>query len=327
MIWSYHLDMEVREARAGDVESIALLASADRAPGIARCRPEDVVEAMAGHSVIDTWFWERLGPITTLVAEHDGQIRGSGSIGVGASDMDSSPAGERWLLWLHATEDAAVLDALLEALFRVGDDTAPVHAFAFAAPLATGLEALPVGTRPVTDAALASIGLVGVPRWTVMRATASTSPPTLRYVTRPGETEGSTHICLDLGEELVGEADITMTDATTGVLWWLFVPDEHRGRGLGRDLLRAARSVLEDRGARQVVLFVDDDDDFTSRDRRPAKALYASEGFRVVDRLFTYDGVPRRRCNSTGPSSIHGRPTHYAAGCRCSLCVASWRTY
>ncbi|MHB1509143.1 MAG: GNAT family N-acetyltransferase [Acidimicrobiales bacterium] len=317
--------MRVREAHPADVTAIAVLANADRAPGIARCRPEDVVEAMAGHSAIDNWFWQRLGKITTLVAEHDGQIRGAGSISIGVTDMDSGSAGDRWLLWLHATEDACVLNALLEVLFRVGDDTAPVHAFAFATPLATGLEALPVGTRPVTDAALGSLGLAGVPKWTMMRTKAGTTPPTLGYLTRHGETEASTHICLDLGEELVGEADITMTDATTGVLWWLFVPDEHRGRGLGRELLRAARSVLEDGGARQVVLFVDDDDP-VERDRAPALALYGAEGFKVVDRLAIYEGVPHLDLTNIVSHRGHGTPACYASGCRCSLCATSWRT-
>ncbi len=281
---------------------------------------------MAGRSGIDTWFWERLEKITTLVVCHHGRICGAASIALGAVDMDSAPAGDRWLLWAHAREDADALRALLGALTGIGNSDRQLHAFAFASPLASGLEALPATRRSVTDAALRSLGLARRWQWTMMRTTTKTAAPTMAYLAKEGETEGSIHLQLDLGGRHVGEADVSMADSTTGVIWWLFIPDEQRGLGLGRELLRAARGVLENEGARQVVLFVDDDDP-VGRDRRPAKVLYAAEGFNVVDRLASYSGRPRQRQGSSLRVSLHGAARRYASGCRCSLCTAAWRTY
>ena len=84
-----------------------------------------------------------------------------------------------------------------------------------------------------------------------------------------------------------GGAELSLPAPGIGVIWWLEIEPEHRRRGLGRQLLRAARSVLAEEGVAEVVLFVDHDDP-TARDRRPALELYLAEGFTVVDHLWSY---------------------------------------
>ena len=292
------MTLDVRKARLSDVNAIAVLANADRLAGLPPCLPSDVADAMSGRSGVDAWFWNRLVGITTLVACHRGRICGAASVALGATEMDGAAPGDRWLLWAHAREDADTLDVLFDRVLRVGEADKQLHAFAFASPLAIGLEGLPVTRRPVTDERLRSLGVRRRFQWTMMHATARTLAPALAWHAEPGETKGSVRVQLDVDGRPVGEAEASMLSTTHGVLWWLFIPEEQRGRGLGRALLRASRRVIEDQGAREVLLFVDDDDPIR-RDRRPAKALYAAEGFEVVDRLASYDGVPRPRLEAT----------------------------
>jgi len=274
-----------------DAEAVCGLATTDHVLGIPACRPADILAAMAGQSTVDSWFWRRLGVVTTLVVEEHGRICGAGSVAIGRIEMDGTPALDRWLLWVHAREDAGVLDTLLDALFDVGDTDRAVHAFCFATPLAYGLEALPVGSRPVTDARLSSHGLARRQQWTMMHTTARTEAPEIAYVSRSGGSHIS-HVEAVVDGTRIGEAEVSLVSASSGILWWLSIPEEHRGQGFGRQMLRAARSVLESQGAEEVTLFVDDDDP-RARDRRPALQLYASEGFKVVDRLASYHGIPQ----------------------------------
>jgi ribosomal protein S18 acetylase RimI-like enzyme len=106
---------------------------------------------------------------------------------------------------------------------------------------------------------------------------------------------------LEVGGGAVGGAELSLSAPGIGVIWWLEIEPEHRRRGLGRQLLRAARSVLADEGVTDVVLFVDHDDP-KARDRRPALELYLAEGFTVVDHLWSY-----RRGEGEAESS-GGRP-------------------
>ncbi len=86
----------------------------------------------------------------------------------------------------------------------------------------------------------------------------------------------------------MGGAELSLPAPGLGVIWWLEIEPEHRRRGLGRQLLRAARSVLAEAGASTTsILFVDHDDP-KARDRRPALELYLAEGFTVVDHLWSY---------------------------------------
>jgi len=92
---------------------------------------------------------------------------------------------------------------------------------------------------------------------------------------------------LDLDGHPAGGAELSLPAPGVGVIWWLEIEPEYRRRGLGRQLLRAARTVLAEEAVTDVVLFVDHDDP-RSRDRRPALELYRAEGFSVVDHLWSY---------------------------------------
>jgi ribosomal protein S18 acetylase RimI-like enzyme len=98
---------------------------------------------------------------------------------------------------------------------------------------------------------------------------------------------GEMRVELACGTGSVGGAELSVPVPGLGVLWWLEVEPEHRRRGYGRQLLRAARQVLVEAEATETILFVDHDDP-VERDRRPALELYLSEGFTVVDHLWSY---------------------------------------
>lgn len=75
-----------------------------------------------------------------------------------------------------------------------------------------------------------------------------------------------------------------------GVLWWIGVDPAHRGQGHGCQILASALDLLHQNGAREVILYVDDDapGDDPERGRRAANALYDRAGFTEVDRLCFY---------------------------------------
>ena len=85
----------------------------------------------------------------------------------------------------------------------------------------------------------------------------------------------------------VAEAEIGLGKNNIGVLWWIEVQEEQRGRGLGKKLLSQALKLLAEKGAKEVILYVDHDDP-TQRDRRAALHLYYSQGFSVIDHLWSY---------------------------------------
>ena len=66
------------------------------------------------------------------------------------------------------------------------------------------------------------------------------------------------------------------------------VAPEHRGHGLGRQLLDEMLAHLRHLGAREVILYVDHDTPGGDRDRSAAVALYRS-GFAEVDHLWSYE--------------------------------------
>jgi ribosomal protein S18 acetylase RimI-like enzyme len=106
---------------------------------------------------------------------------------------------------------------------------------------------------------------------------------------------------VDAGGRLAGGAELSLPAPGVGVIWWLEIEPEYRRQGLGRQLLRAARSVLAEEGVDDVILFVDHDDP-KARDRRPALELYQAEGFTVVDHLWSY----RRGEGEAEPAAARG---------------------
>lgn len=252
---------------------------ADRLAGQPACTPAMVATALAGRSSIDAWSWEQLATMRVLVAEDGGgRLAGAGSVG-------RRPNGERYLLWLHGREDRRTLDLLLAGLLRGVRRTDPVSAFAFPTELSVGLEGLPNTARPATHEALLGKGFTGEERWLYLRA-AGRGPAPDGECRRRGQGA-------DLRLELtgdgkpVGSAELGLPAPGIGLIWWLEVEGTQRRRGHGRQLVRAARHTLSEAGATETILFVDRDGR-QGHDWRPALELYLSEGFEIVDRLWSY---------------------------------------
>lgn len=215
---------------------------------------------------------------TIGVEDAEGSLIGAGALGRRRS-------GDRYLLWLHAGEVPAVVEAVLWPLLRGVRRGDPIFAFWSATELAVGLEGLPRKHRPATHDALLARGFTGEDRWLYLTGAPACEMPEVPFRRRGHGTE--LRVELELDGQPVGGAELSLPAPGVGVIWWLEIEPEYRRRGLGRQLLRAARSVLADEEVADVVLFVDHDDP-KARDRRPALELYLSEGFTVVDHLWSY---------------------------------------
>ena len=286
--------MKLRPFGAGDVEGLCALVDADRLAGQPPCTPDRVAAVLAGRCRADAWWWRQLATMRVAAAESDaGELLGAGAVG------RSAETGRRYLLWLHAREERAVVDALLTHLLRGARRVDPIFAFWFGSELAIGLEGLPAAARPATHAALLARGFTGEERWLYLHSADPGPGPEVPY--RERGHAGDLRVEVTVEERAVGGIEVGLPAPGIGVLWWLEVEPAHRGRGLGRQLLRAARHVLADHGARETILFVDRDDR-AGGGWRPALQLYLSEGFRVVDHLWSYrrgaavDDGPETRC-------------------------------
>ena len=286
--------MKARPLGPEDVAGLCTLIDRDRLPGQPRCTPERVSAVLAGHSTTDPRWWRELATMRTIGVEGpDGSLVAAGALGWRRS-------GERHLLWLHAGEDPEHVEAALWPLLRGVRRPDPIFAFWAATELSIGLEGLPRGHRPATHDALLARGFTAEDRWLYLTAPAAAGLAPEAPFRRRG-------VGSELRVELVAEgkaaagAELSLPAPGVGVIWWLEVEPEFRRRGVGRQLLRAARSVLAEEGASEVVLFVDHDDP-AARDRRPALALYEAEGFTVVDHLWSY----RRGEGAAEP--VGGRP-------------------
>ena len=285
--------MNARPLGPDDVEAICALVDRDRLPGQPACTPERVRTALAGRSTTDPWWWRELATMRTIGVEGpDGTLVGAGALG-------RRRGGDRYLLWLHGGEDPAIVEAVLWPLLRGVRRADPIFAFWSATELAVGLEGLPRQHRPATHSALEARGFTGEDRWLYLTGSAASEAPAVPYRRRgPGSAQ---RVELEVDGRPVGGAELSLPAPGLGVIWWLEVEPEYRRRGLGRQLLRAARSVLAEEGVGDVVLFVDHDDP-KARDRRPALELYLAEGFTVADRLWSY----RRGEGEAEPGSGRG---------------------
>jgi ribosomal protein S18 acetylase RimI-like enzyme len=262
-----------------DVGPLCALVDRDRLPGQPACTPERVATALAGRSTTDPWWWRELATMRTVGVEDAG-----GAL-VGAGALGRRRSGDRYLLWLHGGEVAEVVEAVLWPLLRGVRRDDPIFAFWSATELTVGLEGLPRQHRPATHEALLARGFTGEDRWLYLTGPAASEPPETPFRRRGHGTE--VRVELEVDGHPVGGAELSLPAPGLGVIWWLEIEPEYRRRGLGRQLLRAARSVLAEDGVGDVVLFVDHDDP-QARDRRPALELYLTEGFSVVDHLWSY---------------------------------------
>jgi ribosomal protein S18 acetylase RimI-like enzyme len=279
-------ELSVRPYRAGDEAAVLGLVAADRLPGQPPATAAMLAEALAGRSPVDGGWWAELDPpVTDVVHDGAGQVRGVVSYATRPGD------GAGFVLWLHCQEDATVAAALVaHALDRLGPRI--VHAYEFASALTHGLEGLPVGHRPVTRRALEGAGFTGRDLWRYMRVSLPvTGLPQAANVT-VNECDDPPGKRLEVREDgkTVAEATIGRPVAGTGVLWWIGVVPAARGRGLGLALLGSALDLLTGLGAREAILYVDDDapPGDPERDRTAANGLYDRAGFTEVDRLHSF---------------------------------------
>ena len=272
--------MKARPLGPDDVDAVCGLVDRDHLPGQPPCSPERVAAALAGRSTTDPWWWRELATMRTIGVEApDGSLVAAGALGRRAG-------GERYLLWLHAGEAPEYVEAALWPLLRGVRRGDPIFAFWAATELAIGLEGLPRDHRPATHEALVARGFTGEDRWLYLTAPAAGGPaPEMAFRRRGVGSE--LRVELDADGRPAAGAELGLPAPGVGVIWWLEVEPGFRRRGLGRQALRAARSVLAEAGATEVALFVDHDDP-RARDRRPALGLYQAEGFSVVDHLWSY---------------------------------------
>ncbi|MEV6394525.1 GNAT family N-acetyltransferase [Streptomyces sp. NPDC051907] len=276
----------LRPYTLADESDVLRLVDADRLPGQPEPNRHMLGEALHGRSPVDTDWWADLQGLATQVAVNAaGDVVGVVSYAVRAKGDTGD------ILWLHCREDEATADALIRHAVA---ELAPrrVEAFQFASALSLGLEALPVRHRPATARALEGAGFAGERLWRYMRADLPAHTlPRLSHVDMGPDPRGENARRLEArrGGRVVAEAVVGVPVQGTGVLWWIEVAPEARGHGIGRAVLGSALDVLAGLGAREVILYVDDDappgDD---RDRTAANSLYDSSGFEEIDRLYSY---------------------------------------
>ncbi|WP_432110153.1 GNAT family N-acetyltransferase [Streptomyces sp. AA1529] len=282
--------LSVRPYAATDEAAVLDLVGADRLPGQPLATATMLAEALAGRSPVDGGWWAELAPpVTEVMHNESGTVLGIVSYATRPSD------GAGFILWLHCREDPALAKALVaRALDRLGERT--VHAFEFASALTLGLEGLPVGRRPATHQALEDAGFTGRDLWRYMRSPLPIAglPRAAHVTVEECEDPPGKRLEVREGGELLAEATIGRPVAEVGVLWWISVAPPARRRGLGLSLLGSALDLLTGLGAREAILYVDDDapPGDVERDRTAANSMYDRAGFNEVDRLHSFTRSP-----------------------------------
>lgn len=142
-----------------DAVGVLELVNADRIPGQPSATVEALREAAAGRSSVDAGWWEELDhPVAIDVAEASAEDL-IGVVSYAVRPMDQTGL----ILWLHGREDSQVVGRLIDHALAQMPEARQVEAFAIASALGLGLEALPVGHRPVTAKALTMKGFVAEP--------------------------------------------------------------------------------------------------------------------------------------------------------------------
>lgn len=285
--------LEIGRLRYEELPAVIDLVNADLLPGQPASGRHALDMALRGESQVDAGWWRELANVQAVVARRGGDVVGAASYAVAPTDRSG------WLLWLHAEENRAIVEALVD--FVMGELTGSSHLYAFwiATALSLGLEALPVGQRSITHEVLQARGLVGRDSWRYLvlpmdRVSIDGAPEEVALalpISAQGEMPAWRLVVGDR-EQPVAAAEIALAGDGCGVLWWIDVEPAERGRGIGRRLLRQSLRFLALRGARTVAAFVDHGD---PRERDPAiLRLLGSAGFQEVDRLWSYES-PRRR--------------------------------
>ncbi|MGH3622231.1 MAG: GNAT family N-acetyltransferase, partial [Sciscionella sp.] len=268
----------------GDRDQVLAVIDADRLPGQPVATGDMLAEALVGRSPVDGGWWSELdGLRTDVLTDPTGAVAGAVSYARRPRD------GAGVVLWLHGGEDSETVRQLTNHALAGLAGCPVVEAFSFASALGLGLEALPVRHRPVTDRVLREAGFRGENLWRYMHRPLPVSGlPRASTIEVTTPDEHSRQLTMRDREQVLAEATIGLPVAGIGVLWWISVEPAGRGKGLGRALLGSALELLVGLDAAEVILFVDDDEPGTDRDRTAANRLYDSAGFREIDRLYSY---------------------------------------
>ncbi len=259
----------------------------DRVLGQPICTAEMLAEATAGRSAVDGGWWHKLNKPRIDVLVIKNRLAGIVSF---ADDQEEDSS---FLLWLHAREDPRAV-ALLTDHFVQSTKASKLYGYYIATALTSGLEGLPVKHRPVTHAEMLGQGFKDLNAWRYMHI--HTPVPDISVVPNAPVQEQETEsdherewlIPLVQDGKKIGAALTGSIFPEIGVLWHITVDDEQRGKGLGRLLLGTAINQLTETHAKEIILYVDDDDP-RDRDRTAANRLYDLTGFKEIDRLHSYE--------------------------------------
>ena len=287
-------EIEIGRLQFRDLPTVLELVNADLLPGQPRCDRTALDMALRGESPVDGQWWQELSGVESLVARRAGQVAGAVSYAIASRD------GSGWILWMHAREERAVIEALTDRVLGELSGCTHLYAFWIATALTLGLEALPVGHRPVTHEVVQTQGLTGRDSWRYLvaplgRAALLAAGPDVASVNPCASHREIPAWRLTVGgtDQPVAAAEIALGSDGCAALWWIEVDPAHRRRGIGRQLLGQAMRFLASSGARTVGTFVDHDDP-RERDRRPVLRLLSSAGFQEIDGLWSYESSRRR---------------------------------
>jgi GNAT superfamily N-acetyltransferase len=269
------------------------LVNADRLPGQPLSHREALDMALRGESSVDGTWWKQLANVQAVVAHRGGVPVGVASFAIAPADHSG------WLLWLHAREERAVVEALVNRVLTQLAGSSHIYAFWIATALTLGVEALPARRR-VTAEVLRARGLVGRNSWCYLVA-----PLERSTIEAGGEEIGAIiptsgagempawRLAVGDPEQPVARAEVVLGPDGCGVLSWLEVDPAERGRGIGRRLAQQVLRFLALRGAQSVAAVIAQDDP-PDPNPVPVTRILESVGFHEVDRLWYYESPCKR---------------------------------
>lgn len=284
-------DLLVRPYAAGDEAAVLALVDADRIAGQPATTPQMLERALQGRSSTDAHGWGELDPPRTdVVVTPAEEVVGVVSCATRPKD------GAGLVLWLHCREDRNVAEALIAHVLTVLESRT-VSAFEFASALSLGLAGLPVRHRPTTRKALEAAGFCGRRLWRYLHRRLGANGPCgypLAEVGQCAEPPGWRLSLRHTSGNLLGEATIGCPVDEIGIVWWIGVEAAHRGRGMGRALLAQCFTELGDKGAREVITYVDAaaPSRGPERDRTAANRFFSAAGFDEIDHLHSFTRRP-----------------------------------
>ncbi|MFC9930582.1 GNAT family N-acetyltransferase [Streptomyces sp. NPDC127190] len=268
----------VRPYRPEDEPGVCALVAADRLPGQRPCTAEQLAAARRGPPALAGWT-APAPPRVGVLAEAGHRPRGV----IGYVAWTDARTGV--ICWAYGREDPPVLSALLGHARAELANCPRIDAFVAAPPGPLGPGGLPRTRRAATHDALLAAGFTGRCQSAYMHCTlpAVPSPVTPVADVLPCEVPPGHRLIVHDGAEPVAEAVVGTGPGRTATVYWIETRPTHRCRGLGRGLLGQALALLAEQGACEAALVIDG-----TPEREAAARLFASFGFTLVDRLWTY---------------------------------------